>query len=95
MLYQNLPLVSTKVQKRRITLAGHCVRHPEEMAQNLVLWEPTEGRRNRGARRKPYIDNLLEDTGLNNINELRTLKSNRASCKVCVEDIGRPDGRPK
>ena len=82
MLYQNLPLVSTKVKKRRMRLAGHCVRHPEEMAHNLVMWKPTEGRRNRGARRKTYVDNLLEDTGLNNIEELRTLMGNREGWRL-------------
>ena len=37
-LYGELPKVSTKVQQRRMRLAGHCKRHNEEMANKLVLW---------------------------------------------------------
>ena len=95
MLYQNLPPVTMKVKKRRMRLAGHCIRHPEEISHNLVLWEPTEGRRSRGAPRRTFIDNLLEDTGLNNTNELRMAMRDRANWRSCIDDIGRPDGRPK
>ena len=41
-LYGELPPVSTKVQQRRMQLAGHCV------ANKLVLWKPTDGHANRG-----------------------------------------------
>ena len=95
MLYQNLPPISSKVRKRRMRLAGHCIRHPEEISHKLVLWEPTEGRRSRGAPRRTFIDNLLEDTGLNNTNELRMVMDDRTKWRSCIEDIGRPDGRPK
>jgi len=30
--------ISTKIRTRRLNLAGHCARHPEEAASNLVLW---------------------------------------------------------
>ena len=46
-LYGDLPKVTTKIRQRRMRLAGHCVRHPEEMAHKLVLWEPTEGKKER------------------------------------------------
>ena len=39
--------------------AGHCVRHPELVACDLVLWEPTQGRG-----RKNCIDALKGDAGL-------------------------------
>ena len=58
LLYQNLPKVTTKIKQRRIRLAGHCIRHTEEMAHNLVLWEPTEGKRKRGKPKTLYIDTL-------------------------------------
>ena len=35
--YLLLCLVSTKVQQRRMRLAGHCVRHDDEFANKLVL----------------------------------------------------------
>ena len=52
-------------------LAGHCIRHPEEIAHHLVLWEPSEGRRKRGKPRMTYIDNLLLDDDAHNTAELR------------------------
>ena len=36
-LYGNLPPVQSKVGFRRLKLAGHSVRHPEEEASKLVL----------------------------------------------------------
>ena len=47
-LYGELPPVSTKVQQRRMRLAGHCVRHDDEVANKLVMWQPTDGHAKRG-----------------------------------------------
>ena len=47
-LYGELPPVSTKVQQRRMRPAWHCVRHDDEVANKLVLWQPTDGHANRG-----------------------------------------------
>ena len=63
-LYQDLPKVSDKIAQRRLRLAGHCIRHKEEIAHDLIA--------NRGRRHKCFIDNLLEDTGMDNKTELRT-----------------------
>ncbi|XP_066275434.1 transmembrane protein 53-like [Branchiostoma lanceolatum] len=41
-----------------MALAGHCVRHTELTASQLILWEPTEGRRKRDRRRTTLIGNL-------------------------------------
>ena len=57
-LYDGLPPVSSKVASRRLKLAGHCVRHPEEEASKLILWEQTQGRSNVGRRAVTYIDML-------------------------------------
>ena len=46
-LYKNLQNVSKKIAERRLRLAGHCLRHPEEIASHLVLWQPTIGSRER------------------------------------------------
>jgi hypothetical protein len=75
-LYGNLPKVSTKIRQRRMSLAGHCLRHEEEIASKLVLWRP-EGRANRGRRRLTYIDNLLQDTGQDDIKDLQALMNDR------------------
>ena len=76
-------------------IAGHCVRHPEEMAHKLVLWEPTEGKRNRGRRSTTYIDNLLHDSDANNTTEMRRIMEDRNEWRELVDHAGRPDGRPR
>ena len=82
-LYGNLPKLSTKIQQRRMRLAGHIMRHETEVSNKLLLWQP-DGRRKRGRRPKNYIDNLLEDTGLADINELKTLMKDRDRWKERV-----------
>ena len=94
-LYQNLPKVSEKIRQRRMRLAGHCIRHKEEIANKLVLWEPDEGRRSRGRRRTTFIDTLLDDACVNDKFELRTLMEEREEWWRHVENAGRPDGRPR
>ena len=37
-LYGKLPKLSDKIRSRRLKLAGHCIRHPELLANNLVTW---------------------------------------------------------
>ena len=41
--------LSDTIRQRRIRLAGHCVRHPELMASEMILWEPTHGKKSRGS----------------------------------------------
>ena len=41
-LYNDLPKVTDIISERMLNLAGHCVRHKEEMAHNLVLYEERE-----------------------------------------------------
>ena len=92
-LYGELPPVSTKVQQRRMRLAGHCVRHDDEVANKLALWQPTDGHANRG--RQTYVDNLLQNTGLGNTSELQTVMTDRGCWKGCVFNAGRPERRPR
>ena len=96
MLYGNLPKVSSKIRKRRMQLAGHLIRHEEEIANKLVLWQPTDGRPSRGRKKKTFIQNLLEDTGAEDVNELKNLAKDRNGWKDRVEQsLGRPGGRPR
>ena len=76
-------------------LAGHCIRHTDEMANRLVLWQPTEGRTRRGRGRVNYVDSLFQDTGMANVEELRIIMEDRVEWKNRVKDVGRPGGRPK
>ena len=94
-LYGNLPQVSIKIKQRRLRLAGHCWRQKDEIANRLVLWEPNRGTRNRGKQNTTYIDNLLQDSEMDNIQELGTLMEDRAEWMKVVAHVGRPDGRPR
>ena len=94
-LYGELPPVSTKVQQRRMRLSGHCVRHDDEVANKLVLWQPADGHANRGQQKLMYVDNLLQDTGLENISELQTVMMDRVCWKGCVYNTGPPERRPR
>ena len=68
-LYGYLPRLSDIIRQKRMRLAGHCVRHPELTASEMIFWEPTHGKKSRGRPQTTYIDTLKRDSGL--INPLR------------------------
>ena len=72
-----------KIKKRRLRMAGHCVRHPELAASNLVLWEPTQGRASRGGQSLTFIDQLLRDTSLKTAADIRTCMEGGPWCLAC------------
>ena len=74
-LYGNLPKLSDKIKSRRLKLAGHCIRHPELLACNLVRWEP-EAQRGEAKRGRPK-QTLIRDAGTKTKEELRTLMRDR------------------
>ena len=76
-LYQGLPKISEKLRGRRMRLAGHLIRHPEEAAHETVLWEPLHGNPKRGAPSMNYVKLLKKDTGLDNVSEIRTVMEDR------------------
>ena len=47
-LYRGMTKISDVITQRILRLAGHCIRHNDELAYNLVLWKPNNGIRNRG-----------------------------------------------
>ena len=57
-LYGSLPSVSLKVATRRMKIVGHYVRHQEEEASKLILWQSTYGKRSIGRRKLSYVDTL-------------------------------------
>ena len=83
-LYGGMPAVSDKIASRRLQLAGHCYRHPELCANQVLLWEPNHGQRGRGRPRVTFLDVLKRDTGAASTEELATLMSNRAVWKSHV-----------
>ena len=77
-LYGNLPRLSNKLRSRRLKMSGHCIRHPELLASDLVLWEPMHGRAQQlGGPRQSYLSMLLKEVGTNSKEELRTLMRDR------------------
>ena len=75
-LYGTLPKLSDKIRSRRLKSAGHCIRHPELLANDLVTLKPEarRGEAKRGYRpRQSYLSMLLRDVGINTKEELRTL----------------------
>ncbi len=76
-LYGNLPRISTTIRHRRLRLAGHCVRHPDIAASQLILWEPTHGVASRGGQTLTYVDQLRRDTELTSAAEIRTAMGDR------------------
>jgi len=58
------------------------VRHGDEMASKVVLWEPNRGQRNPGRQHTTYIDVLLNDTGLHDVNELHTAMNNKEEWRL-------------
>ena len=93
-LYQKLQPVSQTIRERRLRLSGHLIRHDDELAHNLVLWEPTRGRRNRGRQPVRYTDVLKQDTGLESMDELKTAMLDRNDWKKRIK-LGRADARPR
>ena len=63
--------------------SGGIWRHDEEIAHNLLFRMPTNGKNKRGKPQKAYIDQLVEDTGLQ-MEELKTLMANREECKSFI-----------
>ena len=45
-IYGNLPKLSTNIQHRRMKFAGHGYRKSELEASQLMLWQPTHGKKN-------------------------------------------------
>ena len=93
-LYGDLPPVSVKIKKRRLRLAGHCVRHIEEEAEKVVLWEPRHGKAKRGRPAVNYINILKADTQLEDTNEIRSVMLGRNTWKDFVDEV-RDGSRPK
>ena len=93
-LYGSLPKVSEMIRKNRLRIAGHCIRHSEEEAAKVFLWEPTTGHIGRGRRPINYIDILKIDTGLEETNNLKAVMEDRNLWKGIVSSA-RTGVRPK
>ena len=72
-LYGDLSKLTSKIDVRLRSLAGHCLRHHKLPASQLVIWELSNGRMNPGRPPKTMIKTLLEDSGAALTTELRSL----------------------
>ncbi len=93
-LYQGLPQLSQTIAEKRMRLAGHCIRHDDEIAHHLALWEPTRGTRCRGRQAVTYVDVLRRDTNLESAQEIRTVMLNRVGWKSHIKS-SRVGARPR
>ena len=80
-LYEEMPKVTATIRHRRLKLAGHCCRHPEEAASKLVMWTPDHGKRGRGRPARSFVQQLHDDTGLNT-QEIATVMTNRDQWRI-------------
>ena len=63
-------------------VSGHCFRHKELLAGELVLWEPTHGRRGRGRPSATFIDTLKRDLGTDDKLELEVCMTNQEDLRA-------------
>ena len=92
-LYKNLQNVSKKIAERRLRLARHCLRHPEEIASHLVLWQPAIGSTSRGRKATTFVNTLKRDTYLESIQEIKVAAVDRRTWNSIVKLV-RARARP-
>ena len=65
------------------------------MLTNWYYGNPTEGRTKEERPNVTLIDKLLQDTDMENVEELRTIMEDRPGWKECVQVARRPGGRSR
>ena len=82
-VYEEVPLLDNKIAARRMKLAGHCHRHPELEANDLVLWKPNQNLR-RGRSKIDFVEVLKQDAGNLTTKELCTVIEDRTVWRTHV-----------
>lgn len=85
-LYGDLCSITTSLRIRRQNFIGHSWKRKEELARQLLLWEPRQGKRKRGRPAITYVDQLRRDTGLPT-EELKTIMDDREEWRKLVKDV--------
>ena len=85
-LYGNIPKISKSIRMQRLRFAGHCWRSKDEVASDLVLWQPQHGNLSRGRPAKTYIDQLRDDNDLLTTDEIKTTMNDREGWRKYVMD---------
>ena len=58
-VYGFIPRVTAQ---QRLLFTGPCWRSINELSSEVLLWDPSHGKRSRGRPRKTYVDQLIADT---------------------------------
>ena len=82
-LYGDLPKLSNIIRERRLRFAGHIYRHEQQIANTVLFWSPSHGKRKRGHPFLTYVDVLCNDTGLSVV-ELKSAMLDREVWRVIV-----------
>ena len=83
-LYGNFMKASAIIHSQRQRFEGHCWRNKKELAIDLSFWNLKHGKRSRGRQAYTYIDQLLTDTGLKSIDELKSMMDERYVWRMMV-----------
>ena len=89
-LYGDLPRLTDRIAWRRLGIAGHCHRHRELPASQLVLWEPTHARRKPGRPPTTFLNILQDDIGATTSAELPACMKDRKDWNLRREARLRP-----
>ena len=76
-LYGSLKKVTDTIRTRRLQLAGHVFRDKSSPACHTVTWKPRHGTLRPGRQSTTFVDTILRDTGLENVNDLETCMKDR------------------
>ena len=83
-LYGALPKLSNTIRDRRLRFAGHIYRHDQQIANTVLFWTPSHGKRKRGHPFLTYVDVLCKDTGLS-VLELKSAMLDRKAWWTIVD----------
>ena len=76
-LYGKVPSLSNTIIKSRMRFAGHSFRSKDELVSEVITWQPTHGKANVGRPHKTYHQQIAEDAGCHNTDELETMMQDR------------------
>ena len=83
-LYGRLYPISNVIRTRRLRFIGHVWRSKEQSLHQLLLLEPTHGKRSRGLRRATFMEQVYRDTNLRK-EEITTAMHNRVEWRKIVK----------
>ena len=61
-IYGNIPDICTSIRQQRFRFSGNFWRSKLELASDVIIYQPTQGKRKIGRPRRTYVDQLVDDT---------------------------------